>query len=229
MFPTTPETLLEKDGLVLKVWTYAQRDVDDSLELPDDRSFVAFRDAVRSAGADVRLPSLHVPPKEEQTDPSIWADELHNNALIYRGDVGAIKPVSYLDALLFAEQNARFLQLDRPTEFLASVLRRESAGIQEIAVVFGAGNELFPPKAVYGFDVVDSYLSRGWSFWYMLHNHTLQREGDTITLGVPAPSASDVRLARSLAAGRGLENIRVTNGFYTFTAAVEELAPLRAR
>jgi hypothetical protein len=129
-------------------------------------------------------------------------------------------------ALLFAEQNARVPQLERPTEFLASVLRRGAEEGEEVVVIFGAGSEMFPPRTVYGFDVADEYLARGWRYWYVLHNHTRQGNG---ALGVPVPSASDVQLARNLAAERGLERVRVTNGFYTFEAAVDEMAVFRSR
>jgi len=114
-----------------------------------------------------------------------------------------------------------------PTEFLASVPLDEAG--ERVAVVFGAGRDLFPPQSVYGFDVVDDYLAEGWRYWYALHNHTLQRTGDEIVLGVPAPSTSDISLAGDLAEDRGLQSVRVTNGFYTFIAETDELSRLRGR
>lgn len=59
-----------------------------------------------------------------------------------------------------------------------------------------------------------------------LHNHTRHANG---ALGVPVPSTSDVRFVRSLAAARGLERVRVTNGFYSFDAAVDEISGFRGR
>ena len=140
--------------------------------------------------------------------------------------MGAIGPITCLDALLFARENARLPQLERPTEFLASVLRKGSDEHGEILVVFGAGAELFPPKTVYGFDIVDDYLAQGWSYWYVLHNHTRQSNG---ALGIPVPSTSDVQFVRGLAAKRGLKRVRVTNGFYSFDAGIDEMRALRAR
>jgi hypothetical protein len=43
------------------------------------------------------------------------------------------------------------------------------------------------------------------------------------------PSTVDVQFARNLAGMRGLEDVRVTNGFFTFTAPVNDLTPFRAR
>ncbi|MEM9055829.1 MAG: hypothetical protein AAGD86_00040 [Pseudomonadota bacterium] len=228
-WPTAPSVRLERDGLVLKVWTFAERAVFASAALPADAAYAAYRARLDAAGAIVRQPALVVPPLSEQSQPDVWRDETLNNAAVYRGDVGTLQPITCLDALLFAEQNARFPQLETPTEFLASVLRRTTAEVTELTVVFGAGAELFPPKAVYGLDVVQEYRAQGWQFWYMIHNHTLQRDGDAVVLGVPAPSSSDVRFARSLADSHGLQRVRVTNGFYTFDAAVSDLASLRAR
>jgi len=59
-----------------------------------------------------------------------------------------------------------------------------------------------------------------------LHNHPRQPNGD---VGIPAPSTVDVQFVRSLAEEKGLQSVRVTNGFYTFSASVAELAGFRAR
>ncbi|MFK8017879.1 MAG: hypothetical protein AB8G17_20830 [Gammaproteobacteria bacterium] len=227
--PTPSRVVLNERGLVLKIWTFAHRAVHKQRVLPDAPGYLAYRKRIRAAGADVRRPELILPPDLTPASAAIWQTEIHNNAQIYSDKVGAIEPVDCLDALLFAEQNARLAQFEVPTEFLASVLRKEAARADEIVVVFGAGDSQFPPKSVYGFDIVDQYLADGWRYWYLLHNHTLQRRGDTIALGVPAPSASDLRFARSLAEQRGLQRVRVTNGFYTFDAGVDDLEALRER
>lgn len=85
---------------------------------------------------------------------------------------------------------------------------------------------MFPPSWVHGFDIVDDHLARSWRYWYLLHNDT--RQGNE-ALGGPVPSTSDVRLVRWLAETRGLERVRVTNGFYTFDAGIDELGDFRWR
>lgn len=228
-FPSAPVVLLEDDGAVLKRWSFPARESLYGLALPPDSGLLAYRAAIAAAGADVRLPPLQVPPTQSEAEAAMWADEQYNNDLAYRGEVGSIGPIGCLDALLFAEQNARVSQLDQPTEFLASVLRRGAPGSEELTIVFGAGTETFVPRSAYGFEIVDEYVAQGWTYWYALHNHTLQRSDGSSTLGVPVPSTSDVQLARNLAEDRGLESVRVTNGFYTFDATVDELSAFRAR
>ncbi len=88
---------------------------------------------------------------------------------------------------------------------------------------------MFPPREVYGFEVVNGLLADGWSYWYAIHNHTVQKNGDLLALGVPVPSTSDVQFYGSLVEQMGLESVRVTNGFYTFTASAEELEIFRGR
>ena len=149
--------------------------------------------------------------------------------LVFDEEAGRVDPISCLDALLFARQAARVSQLEQPTEFIASVLRRDTPEGTRVLVVFGAGSEMFVPRGWYGFDLVGDYLADGWKFWYTIHNHTTQKNGSRLALGVPVPSTSDVKLLRSLAAELGLDSVRVTNGFYTFRAAVEELSQFRAR
>lgn len=226
VLPADPVTVFEDQGLLLKVWTFALEEVHTRPVLPNEPGLLAYRAAIRSERAVERHPALYVPPAQDEAEAELWRDEHFNNDLAYRDGVGSIEPIICLDALLFAEQNVRVPQLERPTEFLASVLRRRTAGRDEVAVVFGAGREMFPPKAVYGFETIDEHLAQGWRYWYVLHNHTRQADG---ALGVPVPSTVDVRFSRSLAEDRGLERVRVTNGFYSFDAAIDEIAGFRAR
>jgi hypothetical protein len=88
---------------------------------------------------------------------------------------------------------------------------------------------MFVPKSVYGLDHVAGLVAEGWDYWYAIHNHTLQRNGDRIALGRPTLSISDVQLTRNLAANQGLSIARVTNGFFTFSVEVEELSRMRSR
>lgn len=226
VLPSAPVTQLEDNGVVLRVWSFTLEDVHSRPVLPDASGLLAYRQAVRARGADVRHPVLNVPDQQTPAEAEMWRDEQYNNDLAYSGAVGSIDPISCLDALLFAEQDSRISQLVRPSEFLASVLRRRVADVVEVVVVFGAGEGMFPPKSAYGLDVVDEYLAQGWSYWYVLHNHPLQATGD---LGIPVPSTVDVQFVRSLAEDKGLASVRVTNGFYTFDATVNQLAQFRAR
>jgi hypothetical protein len=229
VLPSPQEILLEEDGAVLQVWSFTLEDVHSRPVLPDDSGLLDYRAAIRADGADVRRPVSDALLARTPAEAEISANENYNIDLAFSGEVGSIDPITCLDALLFAEQNGRISQLDRPTEFLASVLRSDVPWAKEVIVVFGAGDEMFPPKSVYGFEIVDEYLARGWRFWYSLHNHTLQENGGLLALGTPVPSTSDVQLVRSLAQEKGLESVRVTNGFYTFNATVDELSEFRAR
>lgn len=225
-FPNAAETVLEDQGLVLRIWRFPWDDLYASPALPDDAAFHAYRAVIRAAGAEERYPVLDVPDDVDPREAAVWRDEVFNNEIVYSGGAGTVERITCLDALIFAQQNARVPQIERGTEFIASVLRRRSEGREEVAVVFGAGEEQFPPNSVHGFDIVDDHVDEGWSYWYLIHNHTRQRNG---ALGVPGPSTSDVRLVRWLAETRGLERARVTNGFYTFDAAIDELREFRCR
>jgi hypothetical protein len=220
--------ILDEDGTVLLTWELDLADVDTEA-LPDEPAFIAYRQAIQSDSADLRRPVADPPVVEDEAQAALWEDEDYNNELAFSGQVGSIEPIGCLDALLFSHQASRVSEIEHPTEFLASVLRREGESGTELAVVFGAGTEMFVPREAYGFDAVDGYLADGWSYWYALHNHTVQSNGDRLALGVPVPSTSDVQLSRNLAESKGLEGVRVTNGFYTFTATIEEMEPFRSR
>ncbi|MEX2570178.1 MAG: hypothetical protein WD737_02665 [Gemmatimonadota bacterium] len=225
VLPSDPTTIVEDGGLVLKVWRFLLEEVHAQPVLPDEAGLLVYRATIHAEGTHERYPALYVPTPNDG-DAEVWRDENFNNNLAYREGVGSIEPISCLDALLFAEQNARVPQLERPTEFLASVLVNRLGERNEVVVVFGAGTELFPPSSVHGFEIVDEYVAAGWQYRYVLHNHTRQTNG---ALGVPVPSTSDVDFARRLAAQRGLESIRVTNGFYSFDATIAEISDFRGR
>jgi hypothetical protein len=222
-------TILERSGAILETWALRSGDVVTATELPNDPAFLAYRAAIKRDGADILRPVADPPIVRTDAEAEVWRNERFNNDLVFSGAVGSIAPITCLDALLFSRQASRISQIDQPTEFLASVLRRETSTGPDLVVVFGAGSEMFPPKDVYGFEVVNRFLAEGWRYWYAIHNHTVQKNGDLLALGVPAPSTSDVQLYRSLGKQMGLESLRVTNGFYTFSASVHELGAFRAR
>lgn len=227
--PAGPVTVREEGTAALLEWSFPDDDVYSDFVLPADSAYLAYRAAIRADGAAVRNPVVDQPNPRTAAESSLARDERFNRDLAQQGEVGIIEPIRCLDALLFAYQHSQVSQLAQPTEFLASVLRKDVAGQTHLTVIFGAGDEMFPPKAVYGFDVAEEYVTRGWQYWYVLHNHTIQRNGDLLALGSPALSTSDVQLMRSLATDARLQSARVTNGFYTFTAAANELDRLRSR
>jgi hypothetical protein len=221
-----PQILLDHDGAVLKLWSFGLEAQHLSFHLPEDAAFKDYRSLIESQGRAERYPALYVPPAQDSLEAAVWADELFNNRLVYASGIGLVQPISCLDALLFAHHNSRTPQLERQTEFVASILRRTNGVNDEVTVIFGAGDDTFPPMSVFGFAYVREYVDQGWEYWYLLHNHTRQANG---VLGVPAPSTSDVRFTRGLADEYGLQRVRVTNGFYSFDAAIAELATLRSR
>ncbi len=229
VLPAAPTILLEEDGAVLHTWTIPWQEIFDRPVLPADPALLAFRAAIMSDGADLRRPIADRPAARSEEEAEVWRNEEYNNHLAFSGQAGEIRPITCLDALLFAYQAGRVSELEQPTEFVASVLRKETPEGPSLVVVFGAGSEMFPPKSVYGFDIAERYVEDGWTYWYALHNHTVQTNGDLLVPGTPVPSTSDVHLMRNLAREIGLQSVRVTNGFYTFSAAVAELDGFRSR
>lgn len=226
--PTGRTTVRAEGGAIIETWQFPLDDVLTD-ELPDEPAFVQYRAAIMGDGADLRQPVADPPEIDSEELAAIWEDEFYNQDLVFEESLGSVDPISCLDALLFTRQAARVSQLEHPTEFSASALRRDTPDGIRVLVVFGAGSEMFVPRGFYGFDVVGDSLAAGWEYWYAIHNHTIQTNRGRLALGVPVPSTSDVQLLRALAADLGLDSVRVTNGFYTFNAAVHELSRFRAR
>lgn len=91
-----------------------------------------------------------------------------------------MRPIHCLEAILFARQHRRYSQLTQPTEFIASELRKRVDGRDLVRIYAGASNEMFPPKAFYGFDLVERDVAAGWQLDSVLHNHTVRRVGGRV-------------------------------------------------
>ncbi len=213
-FPNDAVVVKQDGPSILQYWEFQDSEHWMSSQLPADSSFLAYRTTIAEAGKDESRPAQFVP--EGQQDSDMWRRELHNVEQAYSGNAGEVRPIRCLDALLFAFQNARFSQIEHPTEFIASILQKRIDDRTMLKVWFSASNTLFPPKAFYGFDeAIKDVEEDGWEYIAALHNHTLQDTGDTYRLGVTAPSSNDVQLLRGLAEDVGLQYVWVTNGFYT--------------
>jgi hypothetical protein len=108
-------------------------------QLPDQPAFLDYRAAIERDGADLRRPVSDPPVITDDAVSAIWRDEFFNRDLVFDRGVGSVDPISCLDALLFARQAQRVSQVDRPTEFIASVLRKETESGTHLFVIFGAG------------------------------------------------------------------------------------------
>jgi hypothetical protein len=225
--PIERTTVRAEDGAILETWEVSLEDVLTD-ELPGEPPFLEFRAAIERDGADLRRPVRDPPVTDSDEAAAIWRDEFFNQDLVFDGVVGVVEPISCLDALLFTRQAARVSQLEKPTEFVASVLRREATDGIRLLIVFGAGSDTLVPRGWYGTDLVGEYLNDGWRLWYVIHNHTTQKNGGRLALGAPVPSTNDVQLNRALAV-QGLDSVRVTNGFYTFRASTADMSLFRAR
>jgi hypothetical protein len=159
-----------------------------------------------------------------EAEREVWRRETANVALMYGGG-GDVRAVSCLEAALFALQDARYSQLTQPSEFVAQILRKDG----RLKIYFGAGDGPVPPKRVYGIDEAAADVAAGWTYSAVLHNHTLQRRGPTLALGVPVPSTSDVSLFAGLVARLGLREVWVTNGIYTGVVSAANLVKFSGR
>lgn len=227
--PATPVVVRQDGGSVLQYWELEDKGPWFEPVLPDDAAYLRYRAVIREAGADVAHPVADEPEPGDAQQRELMRREKLNAELAYSGRAGRIRPIQCLEALLFAYQNNRYSQIDHPTEFLASIVRKDVDGRPVLRVFFSASDTMFPPKSYYGFDEVEKHLAEGWRDWVMMHNHTVQSNQGRVALGAPTLSASDVHLVRNLARDRGLEQARVTNGFYTIEVPASDFGLFHAR
>ncbi|WP_437300113.1 hypothetical protein [Sorangium sp. So ce426] len=226
--PGAPTVVRREGNAVLQVWEVPAAPVLFEEVLPSAPGYLAYRKAIAAAGGDLERPVADPPQPRDDAERELWRREDENVALMY-GGAGRVRPIRCLEAALFAAQDARYSELTQPTEFIASILRREVGGRPQLKIYFGGSDAMFPPKAFYGFDEVRRDVAAGWEYWVVLHNHTVRTLDGKPALGVPAPSTGDVQISRGLVKELGLRAVWVTNGFYTGEATAEELARYRIR
>lgn len=186
--------------------TLVRRDLDDTgalftAALPTDDAYRAFRARVRADGAELRRPIADRAPAADDAARELWRREDHNAEQVLTGEAGQLRPIRCLEALAFHPER----------ESIVLVLRRDA----RTRIYVGASDQMFPPKSVYGLDQARADVAAGWQVEVVLHNHTVQRRGDRIALGVPTLSTGDVSLLRNLVGDPGLGEAWVSNGVYT--------------
>ena len=222
-------TILRRDGsAVLARWDVPDDPRWSAPVIPDDPRYLAYRRAIRDAGADLARPIADAQRADTEELRELWRREHANADLVY-GGTGRVRRIHCLDAAVFAYQHARHDQLVQPTELLAMVLRKSVGGRGMLRIYFGASDVLFPPKSVYGLDHAARDVADGWRLAVHLHNHTIVKRGGRPALGTPAPSTSDVGLLRNVAADLGLASVWVTNGIYTAEVPAAALARFHTR
>jgi hypothetical protein len=223
VLPADPEVVKQDGNAVLLRWEMPADDFWFARGVPDDAKYLAYRRTIREAGADLERPIADDPVAKTDEEREMWKRERENAELTFAS--GRVRRINCLDAALFAYQHARYDQLAQPTEFVATVLRRQAM----IRVYFGAGDMMFPPKTVYGLDESRADVAKGWQLAVHLHNHTIQKRAGKHALGTPSPSTADVGLLRGVAEDPGLETVWVTNGMFTGEVPAGELARYRTR
>ena len=152
--------------------------------------------------------------------PPEWSGEAANATLVLEGRVGAIAPVTCLEAMLWKWQAARYPMLDHPTEFGAFVLRAPGR-----VRVYLSSADLVGQRVRGGVtQLVQADERAGFHLVAHLHNHpflfdrtvgdrmwTLEATREDVA-GALAPSMTDVRFYRTLRDSLGLEEGWVTNG-----------------
>ena len=210
--------LVQEGAAILQRWDLPLDGPWRTETLPDDAGYRTYRAAIRDAGAELARPIADPPVASTGEEREMWRREDVNAELA----APYIRPVHCLEAALFAYQHARYDQLGQPTEFVSVIVRDDTT----LRVYFGASDQMFPPKRVYGIDEARRDVAAGWRYVAHLHNHTIRKRAGKHALGTPAPSGPDVHLLGGI---EGLAAVWVTNGVYTADIPGRELARFQAR
>jgi hypothetical protein len=219
-FPAPPTVLRAEADVLLQFWVLPDRPALHEATLPHSPALSEFRERI-STRMDTEPRGLLA-----QQLPHTQGGDAENVRRVLSGEVGAVRPMSCLEALLFATQAERTAGEGRPmhtspTEFLSYLLQRgdtlkvwyytvDQPGVGGLATLH---------------EPLRADLAAGWSVLRNIHNHNffLDREG---VLGGVVPSATDVQYLRNMSATLGPLHVSITNGFHTLDLTPTELARL---
>lgn len=215
-FSSPSHVITDEDGLLLHYWIEADRPIFAEPVLPRTPSLDTFRQAI-SQQFDTDARAI----LEAQLDQVDGPDRV-NVELVLTGEVGTLRPMSCLEALLLASQTDRSetrgtSMFDEPTEFLSYVLARDGAlKIYQYTVDQPGIGRVGPIH-----DPVEADLAQGWRVVKNIHNHNFFPLSEQ-PLGGVAPSATDVQAFRGAVERLGLRRASITNGFHSLEMSADD-------
>jgi hypothetical protein len=215
-FPSAPIVLSSMPGGLLQYWEFPDSTAVTLDKLPQSIALRNYRQRIES-GVSV---DYHVLLQRYLSrKPSI--DDAYNLSVAASLSAGHFKPISCLEALLLDFQIRRNPTMTaEPTEFFAAYLQRE----QRLRVYYLTNDSTGVSGLKKLTDRIENDLSNGWKFIGNLHNHSFFMDAldSNQPQGVLAPSATDMKLFKSLKESLGLEEAAITNGFDTLHISAQD-------
>ena len=230
-WPVAPVVLRQTADTIYQSWTYEAGQMAGPVAPAHLPALGAFLDTVRArVGAlDARALLRRQIAYYAARPDSASQGEAANGRLVLGGQVGTLRPIDCLEALLVEYQAARFPMASHPTEFQAVVMERSEGGRRRVRVYFAGSGAPWPPRATLLLERVAADRAQGWRAVAHLHNHPFLFSSEGDIAGANAPSLTDVQFWRHLRESVGVESARVTNGFATFEAPAAAFDRLHAR
>ncbi len=162
--------------------------------------------------------------------------DAENGALLLEGRAGTIGPASWLEWLLFREQDRRYPMIEHPSEMGAYVLRGKGRARVYLSSMESVGGKLRREIS----DRVAADAAAGFEVTAHLHNHPFMFDrvpGDRMWTtpetvkdvgGALAPSTNDVAFYRGAVESVALRGAWVTNGLDTARFTAADLERLKA-
>jgi hypothetical protein len=216
-FQSLPEVVLDQPHEWVGVWSLAG-DLEPMAQfvMPSSSAFSSWLDWIRSSGASLDQRRLLQRQRMIYSGMGI-VEETRIFDLILNGSAGRIEPVNCLEALLLAEQEARFPSRKAATEFQALVMERGEGGAKQLRVYFASGDLAgMAPLLDPILDRVRGDLALGWKARGHLHNHPfIFLPGQDDIAGTAIPSATDAESYVWYGKEFGIAEARITNGVST--------------
>jgi len=148
-----------------------------------------------------------------------------NHDMILDGNLGLIRPINCLEALLFLEHDYHYPLDEKPSEFFAYILSDE---IENKLRIYFISDESYIGHSKPFSEEVSEDLENGWIYLAGLHNHPIDnRVGSGDWMGPLVPSDGDRNIFRLHKAEMAIQNAWITNGIDTIEITSDEFDLLK--
>lgn len=216
-FSSEPKILLERENIIVKVWTEKFKKVFESSNLVDDHNFDTYRFWVETKTDTDQILLLK---RQRELYAQYFPDCVPRFDKLIAGEIGEIKEINCLESLLVATHNNRYPLKNTPSEFGGYYLIKKQNDKVNIKIYFTSNNVLSVNPSEMVENSIKEDIKTGWKVIFHIHNHPFifsNTSGDYGGTIIPSGDKTygDVSVFIKDRKKFGIKNALITNGFDT--------------
>ena len=213
-FKGTAEIIAKNPHEVQELWTMEDEPFLWDTVVPESSAFKSYINWVWGMTDPVQDNLIRIQREYFHSYPKM----VKRFNLFLEGQVGTLFDARCFEMYLLARHTASFPLEQRPSEFMAFILRNKEQ-VNQLRVYFSSGDanpDFSPPTSELVLERIQNDLSQGWIFESHLHSHPFLKQVYPDFLGgTVVPSDGDISSFNFWAENTGLKEAWLTNGITT--------------